>query len=183
MHRRQLLEKLIAHRPIDIYEAGFLQHTKHFVSATPNCFERTHLAGHVTGSAWIISPDRSKAILLHHQKLNQWFQPGGHADGESDILNVAITEAIEETGLTINQLTTISEAIFDIDVHRIPALKDVPAHNHFDIRFLFEASPDVALPGNYESHEIGWFPINQIQMMNNTASCRRLVIKTRQMRC
>ncbi len=181
MHRRQLLKKLETHRPIDNYEAGFLQRTQQFVIATSDCFERTHLPGHVTGSAWIVSPDRSQVILLHHQKLNRWFQPGGHADGNSDVIDVAMTEALEETGLSANQLTIVSQAIFDLDIHRIPPIENVPAHNHFDIRFLFEASPDIVLPGNHESHEVRWFPLNYVKVLNNTASCRRMIIKTHKM--
>jgi 8-oxo-dGTP pyrophosphatase MutT (NUDIX family) len=57
--------------------------------------------GHVTGSAWIVSPDRQKVVLLHHFKLDRWLQPGGHADGDPDILGVALREAEEETGLRI----------------------------------------------------------------------------------
>jgi len=182
MHRQQLLRQLIAHRPIDNHEAGFLKRTEQFVTSTPQCFERSHLSGHVTGSAWIVSPDRSRAILLHHQKLDRWFQPGGHADGEADLLTVAMTEAQEETGLLAEQLTIVSPGIFDIDVHRIPARPDEPAHDHFDIRFLFEASPHIALPGNHESHAVRWFPLDQVQVMNHTASCHRMVIKTRQLR-
>lgn len=181
MHRQKLLQQLTAHRPIDNHEAGFLNRAKQFVVSTPQCFERSHLSGHVTGSAWIVSPDRTRAILLHHQKLDRWFQPGGHADGESDILKVAMIEAQEETGLSAKQLTIVSHAIFDIDAHRIPARPGEPTHNHFDIRFLFEAPPDVELPGNHESHAVLWFPLDQIQTMNHTASCHRMVTKTRQL--
>ncbi|HAB68766.1 MAG TPA: nucleoside triphosphate hydrolase [Gammaproteobacteria bacterium] len=182
MDRQQLLRQLTAHRPIDNHEAGFLKRTQQFVASTPHCFERSYLNGHVTGSAWIVSPDRTHAILLHHQKLDRWFQPGGHADGEPDILKVAMTEAQEETGLSANQLTIISHRIFDIDVHRIPARPGEPTHDHFDIRFLFEASPDIPLPGNHESHAVRWFPLDEVQVMNHTASCHRMVIKTRQLR-
>ena len=129
MDRQQLLRQLTAHRPIDNHEAGFLKRTQQFVASTPHCFERSYLNGHVTGSAWIVSPDRTHAILLHHQKLDRWFQPGGHADGEPDILKVAMTEAQEETGLSANQLTIISHRIFDIDVHRIPARPGEPTYH------------------------------------------------------
>jgi len=54
------------------------------------CFQRTHLPGHITGSSWIVNADRSKTLLVHHAKLNKWVQPGGHADGDENILNVAI---------------------------------------------------------------------------------------------
>ena len=179
MDRNLLLHQLALHRPFDSYEAGFLKRTEQFVKSTPQCFLRSNLSGHVTGSAWIVSPDRTSAILLHHQKLNRWFQPGGHADGESDILKVAMNEALEETGLSAHQLKIVNHSIFDIDVHRIPARANEPAHDHFDIRYLFEASPSDPLPGNPESHAVEWFALNQVRTMNNTASCHRMVVKTR----
>lgn len=178
MHRQSLLEQLRAYRPLDAHEAGFLSRTQHFVEQTPDCFERSHLSGHVTGSAWIISADRTQAILLHHQKLDRWFQPGGHADGNPDIPFVAYQEAIEETGLDASVIRPLDRAIFDIDVHRIPAIPGVPAHDHFDIRYLFEAPNGIALPGNHESHAVRWFDLSDIQVMNHTASCHRMVVKT-----
>jgi 8-oxo-dGTP pyrophosphatase MutT (NUDIX family) len=180
MHRQRLLQQLTLHHPLDAREAGFLARTRHFVEHTATCFERSHLSGHITGSAWIISTDRTQAVLLHHQKLDRWFQPGGHADGVSNIDEVAFNEAVEETGLALSQLTPLSHKIFDIDVHRIPATSDVPAHDHFDIRYLFEAPTGAALPGNHESHEVRWFDLDAIQAMNNTESCHRMVVKTRQ---
>ncbi len=180
MHRQNLLQQLAVYQPLDAHEAGFLARTRQFVEHTPDCFERSHLSGHVTGSAWIISADRTQAVLLHHQKLDRWFQPGGHADGNSDINAVAFNEATEETGLQPSQLTPLGHGIFDIDVHRIPAIPNVPAHDHFDIRYLFEAPTGIALPGNHESHAVCWFDLDAIQLMNHTESCHRMVIKTRQ---
>ena len=43
--------------------------------------------------AWVVSPDRSRVLMMHHRKLDQWFQPGGHADGDADILRVALRES------------------------------------------------------------------------------------------
>ena len=55
--------------------------------------------GHLTGSAWIVSPDRRRTLLTHHRKLDRWLQLGGHADGQADLLAVAAREAKEESGL------------------------------------------------------------------------------------
>ena len=79
-------------------------------------------------------------------------------------------------------LQSRASQVFDIDIHRIPARPGEPTHDHFDIRFLFESSPNIPLPGNHESHAVRWFPLDQVQVMNHTASCHRMVIKTRQLR-
>ncbi len=79
---------------------------------------------------------------MHHRKLHRWLMPGGHCDGEPDARSVATREIAEETGLISYSL--IQDAIFDIDIHEIPARGDIPAHLHFDIRYLFEADPQPA---------------------------------------
>src|SRR5688572_24792201 len=65
----------------------------------PDAFQRHHLPGHITGSSWILDQSRQFVLLVHHGTLNKWLQPGGHADGEENVLNVALREAKEETGL------------------------------------------------------------------------------------
>src|SRR6478736_4039642 len=88
----------------------FLELLKH-----PDAYQRTHLPGHITGSAFIVSEDLSQTLLVHHAKLNRWLQPGGHADGDVNVTRVAMREANEETGL--QHLKLSSDQIFDIDIH------------------------------------------------------------------
>ena len=83
-----------------------------------DAFQRHHLPGHITGSSWILDQSRQYVLLVHHGTLNKWLQPGGHADGEEDVLNVALREAQEETGLKHFKL--LQEEIFDLDIHPIP---------------------------------------------------------------
>ena len=95
--------------------------------------------GHITGSAWVVDIAGNRVLLADHAKLGRWLQPGGHSDGDPDTLAVALREAREESGLDVRAL---DDAIFDIDVHRIPARGDEPAHLHFDVRFLVQAEHD-----------------------------------------
>ncbi len=104
-----------------------------FIDAHADALHRSCLIGHLTGSAIVVDPSRPATLLIHHAKLERWLQPGGHADGEGDLANVALREAEEETGLM--GLRVVSPAI-DIDIHEIPERGDEPAHLHLDLRFL-----------------------------------------------
>ncbi|TAH08265.1 MAG: NUDIX domain-containing protein [Runella slithyformis] len=180
MKRQPLLTLLRHYLPIDATERQMWQDTLVFVETQPHCFERWLLPGHITGSAWIIDPTRQCALLMHHRKLDRWFQPGGHADGATDVRQVAFKEATEETGLAAIQ--PIGTTIFDIDVHLIPARPEMPAHLHYDIRFLFEANASVPLLGNHESKAVRWIQLEEIENYNNSDSILRMVNKVLKMR-
>jgi hypothetical protein len=70
-----------------------------FLASSPQSFERAHVPGHFTGSAWLVSADGQRVLLTHHRKLGRWLQLGGHADGDPDLAGVALREAGEESGL------------------------------------------------------------------------------------
>lgn len=127
-----------------------------FIRSTPDCFERGHSAGHITGSAWLVNPRGDKVLLTLHHKLGRWLQPGGHADGDTDILRVAMREAEEESGIC--GISALSPEIFDIDIHLIPARPAAggPAHYHYDIRYLLKA-PHENYAISPESDELAWW--------------------------
>jgi 8-oxo-dGTP pyrophosphatase MutT (NUDIX family) len=153
------------------FKAQFIELLKH-----PNCYQRDYLPGHITGSAWIIDEERKFVLLTHHAKLNKWLQPGGHADGDENIFNVAIREAQEETGL--KHIKLLAENIFDIDIHSIPQRKDFPAHLHFDIRFIFQASREESLILTEESHDLQWISLRELDTFTDNASILRMKEKT-----
>ena len=160
----------------DEIENTMLLEIENFVKSNPECFERSLLKGHVTASGWIVSKDKTSALLMHHRKLDRWFQPGGHCDGDPDVVEVARKEVEEETGLLSFRL--LQDQIFDIDIHLIPANSKDAAHYHYDIRFLFEADPESELIINSESKDVKWIPIQDIAIMNNSESIMRMVRKT-----
>lgn len=147
-----------------------------FVLDNADCFERTLLIGHVTGSAWILDEHNQKTLLTHHRKLNKWLQPGGHADGDSDVSRVALREAREESGL--KGLSLASSNIFDIDIHLIPARKDEPEHYHYDCRFLIRCNGDETYSVSDESHDLAWISLVDIEKYTNEVSILRMVEKS-----
>jgi 8-oxo-dGTP pyrophosphatase MutT (NUDIX family) len=136
-----------------------LEDFRAFALAHPDCCERTCLDGHFTGSAWLVSRDGGRALLLHHRKLDRWLQPGGHADGDGDLAAVALREAEEETGL---RGLRVEAGVFDLDRHGIPARGSEPAHWHYDVRFVVRAGEDEAFVVSDESHALAWRPVGEI---------------------
>lgn len=176
MHRNELLELLATHTPADASEEVMWLNTIRFVKEHLHCFDRKLEIGHITASAWIISPDHTQVLLMHHAKLNKWFQPGGHCDGDPDVQKVAAKEAIEETGVSVR---LVESGILDVDVHRIPANAREVAHDHYDIRFLFYADPAQIPLQNSESKEVRWVDMDQVPLYNDSESLLRMQRKTR----
>jgi 8-oxo-dGTP pyrophosphatase MutT (NUDIX family) len=151
------------------------------VSAHADCFHRTCRPGHITGSAWVVSPARDRVLLLHHRKLGRWLQPGGHADGDPDPAAVALKEATEETGL--RSLRLASDLPIDLDIHVIPARHAIDgtmiddAHEHHDVRFLVEADPTEPIVVSDESHAVRWFSIDEARSLTDEWSVLRLIEK------
>ena len=140
-----------------------------------DAFQRTHLPGHITASAFIVSEDMTQILLVHHAKLNKWLQPGGHADGDTHVTRVALREGNEETGLQHLQLTTAD--IFDLDIHPIPARKDLQEHDHYDVRFLVIASVQEKIIVSEESHDVKWVPVAELEKYNDEKSILRMKAK------
>lgn len=181
MHRQELLQLLEEHSTCFMDEAAFVRRAIRFIVAYPECFERSTLPAHVTGSAWVIDHKRDCTLLLHHRKHEQWFQPGGHADGDGDIRRVALREASEETGLDPAHLQLVEDRIFDVDIHTV-SVPGQPAHEHIDIRFLVEVDSRLTIPGNHESNAILWVPLHAVVEFNNSRSTYRMIEKTRRLR-
>ena len=124
-----------------------------------NPYVRERLAGHFTASCWLVDRSGDKALLTHHRKLGMWLQLGGHADGERDLQVVALKEAEEESGLSG---LSIAAGIFDLDRHWIPEHKGVPAHWHYDVRYVVHAGEDEAYTVSEESHDLAWRQIAEL---------------------
>jgi 8-oxo-dGTP pyrophosphatase MutT (NUDIX family) len=172
MHRRDLLEKLSSYVPAGAAERACRDRFIAFVQAEPECFERTLLKGHVTGSAWIVEASGRRVLLTHHRKLGKWLQLGGHADGDPDVLAVALREAREESG--IEGLVPVWARIFDLDIHLIPARPGEPEHEHYDVRFVLRAPARASPVLSSESIELAWFGLDEIETLRCDESVLRM---------
>lgn len=137
----------------------------------PDPFCRERLAGHFTGSAWLVSADGERVLLTHHRKLARWLQLGGHADGDHDLAAVALREAQEESGLP--GLSLGSTAIYDLDRHWIPVRGEVPGHWHYDVRYVVQAGADERFAVSEESLDLAWCTVHEVAGQDD-ASLRRM---------
>ncbi len=151
-----LLNRYSEHEPENQHSKALLiDFARHY----ENCCERTLTVGHFTGSCWLVSKDGQRVLLTHHKKLERWLQLGGHADGDSDLAQVALREAEEESGLTD---LIVEPEIFDLERHAIPARGSDPEHFHHDVRFVVHATGSEDFVVSDESHALAWRVIGEL---------------------
>lgn len=179
MHRRHVLKLLADHAARRPDQAATAARIRALVEAHEDCLLRTCVPGHVTASAWVVTPDGRRALLTHHKKLERWLQLGGHADGEARVEQAALREAQEESGLPPESLALLAPdgepRVLDVDVHVIPARGAEPEHEHHDVRFLIVADRERAPVVSAESHDVRWFDVQELRTVTDEDSVLRLV--------
>ena len=172
----------ITHSSYDAAEEAIIaERFASFITSTPDCFERSHLAGHLTGSAIVVSEDFKEVLLTLHAKLGMWLQLGGHADGHHLIHEVAAAEVREESGLTEfeffdwtgNAPADQPPLPFDLDAHWIPANPKDAGHWHYDVRYVVVARRGQEIAITHESHDLKWFPLDEARKITKERSMHR----------
>lgn len=167
MHRQLILNLLKDYQKSNWFqkgEEGLIEEFIHFINLNPQCFERSFKPGHLTASCWLWNYDQTACLFTHHKKLNKWLQLGGHADGDPDLLKVALKEAVEESG--ISQIEVIDSQIFDLSIHPIPENSKESAHLHYDVRFILKVVQDLPFIISDESNDLKWIPIEEMTSFN-----------------
>lgn len=173
-----LRDMLTAYTPADDLEGQYRQRMLELTHAQGDPFSRNHFnPGHFTASAFVLSPDGKDMLLILHGKLGLWLQPGGHVDpDDSDIFAAARREVQEETAMTALEWPQGTPAIFDVDIHTIPARKNDPDHEHFDVRVLFKATTRDFTAGD-DAKDGRWVPLDEISLEISDESVMRAVRK------
>ena len=133
-----------------------------FLDKNPDAFYRTNLLAHMTASAWVVNPQRSKALMVYHRLYDSWSWTGGHADGEEDLLAVALREVREETG--VQRLRPVTEEIYSLEVLTVDGHEKrgqyVPSHLHLNLTYLLEAEEEQPLRVcEAENSGVAWFSL------------------------
>lgn len=139
---------------------------QHLMATGDRCLDRDHHLYHLTASALIFDPVLEHLLMIHHRIYDTWTWTGGHTDGASDLLALAIQEAKEETGL--ERVEPLLNEIVSLDILPVPPHhkgdRFVPAHLHLNAAYLLVANPDDHLIVNHEeTHGVRWIPVAQVE--------------------
>ena len=160
-----LKEQIENYKPYNEQEEKDKEIMLKYINTFDDVLTRNNEFGHFTASSWAVNKERTKVLMIYHNIYKSWAWTGGHADGDLNLLNVALKEAKEETGL--ENLKVISDGIYSLEIltvsSHIKRGKFVPAHLHLDCCFLLEADENEQLRiKEDENSGVKWVPINEI---------------------
>lgn len=130
-----------------------------------NIFTRENTLAHFTASSWAVNKQRNKVVMIYHNIYQSWAWTGGHADGETDLLQVAIRELKEETGAV--HVMPLQEEIFSLEVAcvdgHIKKGEYVSSHIHLNVTYLLEVDENALLHKKEDENSgVKWIPIEEI---------------------
>ena len=155
---------LAAYEPWNEQEARDAAEIERRLNSGEALWTRDNLSAHLTASAWVVDPARTRALMCFHKLYHSWSWLGGHADGETDLLAVALREVREESGLTrVRQVTDelFSVEILTVDGHEKRGVY-VPSHLHLNVTYLLEADPTEPLTVKADENSgLAWFELDE----------------------
>ena len=160
----KIVEEIKKYRPCNAQEQRDQALILDFLEKNGDAFLRSNLLAHMTASSWIVNPERTKTLMVYHNLYDSWSWTGGHADGETDLLSVALREAREETG--IEHVRPLSPEIFSLEVLTVDGHEKrgeyVPSHLHMNVTYLLEAEESDTLQiCREENSGVAWFALEE----------------------
>ncbi|WP_250674649.1 NUDIX hydrolase [Paraclostridium ghonii] len=162
----EYIEQIKRYKPINEQESKDKQLILECINKYDDILTRKNSLCHMTSSGFIVNKNRDKVLMIHHNIYNSWGWTGGHADGDSDLLKVAIKEAKEETG--VKSVRPITEEICSIEVlpvnSHIKSGMFIPAHLHLSVAYILEADEkeDLFIKED-ENSGVKWIDIDKIE--------------------
>ena len=134
----------------------------HFLKNNPDAFERSNMCAHMTASAWVINPEATKVLMVYHKLYDSWSWTGGHADGERDMLALAVREVQEETG--VQNVRPVTEDIYSLEVLTVDGHvkrgEYISSHLHMNVTYLLMADESETLHiCEDENSGVAWFSL------------------------
>lgn len=161
----ELLEQIKNYQPYNDEEDQDKKVFLKYVEEFADILTRKNVFAHVTSSSWIVNPDGTKILMIYHNIYDSWSWTGGHADGDANLLNVAVKEAKEETG--IKDIKAIKEEIFSLELICVNGHwkkgKYVSPHIHLNTTFLLEADDTQELYTKPDENSgVRWVPVKDV---------------------
>ena len=151
-----------------------------YINMFDDILKRDNEIIHVTSCGFVINKDKDKVLMVHHNIFNSWSVPGGHSDGEENLLGVALREVKEETGIT--GIIPISNKIVSLDI--LPVFghfrkgKYISSHLHISVAYLVQADKNGQLIIKAdENSAVKWIPINEINMYSSESHMKKIYNK------
>ena len=157
-------DAIAAYEPWNEQEQRDQQLILDFLDRFPDAFSRSNPLAHMTASAWVVNPRRDKVLMVYHRLYDSWSWTGGHADGETDLLAVALREVREETG--VQKLLPVSPEIYSLEVLTVDGHEKhgayVPSHLHMNVTYLLETDESEKLRiCEAENSGVRWFGLEE----------------------
>ena len=166
----KLIEELERYVPYNEQEEKDRELILHLLRTNDDIFKRENTTAHMTASAWVVSPDHKKVLMAYHNLYDSWAWLGGHCDGQTDLLNTAIREVTEESGLKHVRpyITDIfSLEVLTVDGH-VKKGKYVSSHLHLNVTYLLEAyGQDEIRHTPDENKAVGWFDPEEVYVKSS----------------
>ena len=156
----ELFRRLEAFIPWNDQEVRDKEETLRRLKSGEALLDRSNTSAHLTASAWVVSPDRRQVLMAYHNLYDSWAWLGGHADGEEDMLSVALKEVREESGL--QDVRPLTEDIFSVEILAVAGHEKkgqfVSSHLHLNVTYLLEADPTQPVRCKEDENQaVGWF--------------------------
>lgn len=156
---------ILEYKPFSEQEVIDKEYYLNFISSFEDVLTRDNQVGHFTASAFVVNKDFTKTLVVYHNILNGYIYPGGHADGEENLLEVAVREVEEETGV---KATVLSKEPFAINsaptLTHVKKGKVVPSHIHFDVVYLLQSDENISLKIKAdENQDVKWVSLESLE--------------------
>ena len=175
-----LREKIEKYVPYNEQEEKDKNTILKYMDAFEDTLTRNNEFGHFTASAWVVNKERTKVLMIYHNIYKSWAWTGGHADGESDLLSVAVREVKEETG--VENVKVLDDDIFSLEIvcvnGHIKRGKYVSSHVHLNVTYLLEVDENETLRiKEDENSGVKWVPIDEVEVTSNERWVKSVVYR------
>lgn len=165
-----LKQQIQNYKPYNEQEQKDQQTMLNYLDTFEDCLTRDNEFGHFTASCWAVNPEKTKVLMIYHNIYQSWAWTGGHADGEDDLLGVAIREVKEETG--VQHVKVLEPEIFSLEIVTVDGHvkkgKHVSSHVHLNLTYLLEVDENEILKSKPDENSgVKWVDLEEVENVSD----------------